>query len=59
MMDGLQINIRAMMIMQGLGDWQENKKKLPSGIGYLVKEASNAGVKFGIWVEPEMVSPKK
>jgi len=42
----------------GLGDWQENKKKLPSGIGYLVKEASNAGVKFGIWVEPEMVSPK-
>lgn len=42
----------------GLGDWQENKRKLPSGIGYLVKEASNAGVKFGIWVEPEMVSPK-
>jgi len=42
----------------GLGDWQENKKKLPSGIGYLVKEASKAGVKFGIWVEPEMVSPK-
>jgi len=42
----------------GLGDWQENKKKLPSGIGYLVKEASKAGVKFGIWVEPEMVNPK-
>jgi alpha-galactosidase len=42
----------------GLGDWQENKKKLPHGIGYLVKEATAAGVKFGIWVEPEMVSPK-
>jgi alpha-galactosidase len=42
----------------GLGDWQENVKKLPSGIGYLVKEAKNNEVKFGIWVEPEMVSPK-
>lgn len=42
----------------GLGDWQENKKKLPSGVGYLVKEATKAGVKFGIWVEPEMVNPK-
>ena len=41
-----------------LGDWQENVKKLPHGIGYLVKEAKNAGVKFGIWLEPEMVSPK-
>ncbi len=42
----------------GLGDWQENARKLPHGIGYLVKEATAAGVKFGIWVEPEMVSPK-
>ncbi|MBS1531316.1 MAG: alpha-galactosidase [Bacteroidetes bacterium] len=42
----------------GLGDWQENKAKLPHGIGYLVKEAENDGVKFGIWVEPEMVNPK-
>ncbi len=42
----------------GLGDWQENKKKLPSGLGYLVKEATKAGVKFGIWIEPEMVNPK-
>ena len=42
----------------GLGDWQENRKKLPSGIGYLVKEATKAGIKFGIWVEPEMVNPK-
>ncbi|ADB37952.1 alpha-galactosidase [Spirosoma linguale] len=42
----------------GLGDWQENVKKLPHGLGYLVKEAENAGIKFGIWLEPEMVSPK-
>ncbi len=42
----------------GLGDWQENVKKLPNGIGYLVKEATKAGVKFGIWIEPEMVNPK-
>ncbi|MEJ7589892.1 MAG: alpha-galactosidase, partial [Ferruginibacter sp.] len=42
----------------GLGDWQENVKKLPHGIGWLVKEARAAGVKFGIWIEPEMVNPK-
>ncbi len=42
----------------GLGDWQENVKKLPQGIGYLVKEAKQAGIGFGIWVEPEMVNPK-
>lgn len=42
----------------GLGDWEENKKKLPNGIASLVKEARNNGVKFGIWVEPEMVNPK-
>src|SRR5690606_37663668 len=42
----------------GLGDWQVNKKKLPNGITSLVKEAGRQDVKFGIWVEPEMVSPK-
>jgi alpha-galactosidase len=42
----------------GLGDWQENKTKLPDGLGYLVKEADKRGVKFGIWIEPEMVNPK-
>jgi alpha-galactosidase len=42
----------------GLGDWQENKQKLPNGISSLVKEASANGVKFGIWIEPEMVNPK-
>ena len=42
----------------GLGDWQANIKKLPHGIGYLVKEAKDAGIKFGLWLEPEMVNPK-
>ncbi|MBN1986535.1 MAG: alpha-galactosidase [Prolixibacteraceae bacterium] len=42
----------------GLGDWQENKEKLPHGIGYLVEQAEAKGIKFGIWIEPEMVNPK-
>ncbi|RYY53253.1 MAG: alpha-galactosidase [Chitinophagaceae bacterium] len=42
----------------GLGDWEENRKKLPNGISYLVKEATANDVKFGIWIEPEMVNPK-
>ena len=42
----------------GLGDWEVNKKKLPNGIGSLVKEAKKNDVKFGIWIEPEMVQPK-
>lgn len=42
----------------GLGDWAENKEKLPNGIASLVKEAQNNEVKFGIWIEPEMVNPK-
>ncbi|PSL20871.1 alpha-galactosidase [Chitinophaga ginsengisoli] len=41
-----------------LGDWEENRTKLPHGLGYLVKTAAAKGVKFGIWVEPEMVNPK-
>jgi alpha-galactosidase len=42
----------------GLGDWQYNKQKLKNGIGSLVQVASENGVKFGIWIEPEMVNPK-
>ncbi|MGL5227181.1 MAG: alpha-galactosidase [Bacteroidales bacterium] len=42
----------------GLGDWQVNKEKLPNGIGWLVKECANNNIKFGIWLEPEMVNPK-
>lgn len=42
----------------GLGDWEVNRSKLPDGIPFLVREAEKAGVKFGIWIEPEMVNPK-
>lgn len=42
----------------GLGDWQENRQKLPHGLGYLVEQAEAKGIKFGIWIEPEMVNPK-
>lgn len=42
----------------GLGDWQANTKKLPNGIATLVQEAKANDVKFGIWIEPEMVNPK-
>ena len=42
----------------GLGDWQENKAKLPNGLGILLNEAKKQNVKFGLWIEPEMVNPK-
>ena len=42
----------------GLGDWDVTQDKLPGGISALVKSAEKAGVKFGIWIEPEMVNPK-
>lgn len=42
----------------GLGDWQVNKEKLPHGIQYLIDYTREKGLKFGIWIEPEMVNPK-
>lgn len=42
----------------GLGDWQTNKTKLPNGIPYLINECKKRNIKFGIWVEPEMVNPR-
>ncbi len=42
----------------GLGDWEVNKKKLPHGIPWLVKTCQDNNIKFGIWIEPEMVNPK-
>lgn len=42
----------------GLGDWQPNKKKLPNGIKALTDAAKQQGVKFGLWIEPEMINPK-
>ena len=42
---------------QGLGDWFVNKSKLPSGIDGLSQKINYIGLKFGIWIEPEMVNP--
>ena len=42
----------------GLGDWEVTHEKLPGGIPALTEAAKKAGVKFGLWIEPEMVNPK-
>ncbi|AEC02289.1 alpha-galactosidase [Parasphaerochaeta coccoides] len=39
-----------------LGDWKVNLEKIPGGLGLLVDELNSLGLKFGLWVEPEMVS---
>ncbi|MBU5365772.1 alpha-galactosidase [Enterococcus devriesei] len=39
-----------------LGDWSENREKLPQGLSSLAREIRQMGLKFGIWFEPEMVS---
>jgi len=41
-----------------LGDWFINKKKLPNGLEALVSKVNDKGLKFGLWFEPEMISPK-
>ncbi len=40
-----------------LGDWTVNEQKLPGGLKRLSEEIHRMGMKFGIWMEPEMVSP--
>lgn len=44
--------------VSGLGDWEATKSKLPDGIGFLMKKAKETNVKFGIWIEPEMINEK-
>ncbi len=39
-----------------LGDWVVDTKKLPNGINGLLEEAKKNGIKFGIWIEPEMTN---
>ena len=41
-----------------LGDWMVDARKLPRGIEGLIADANKHGIKFGIWIEPEMVNPK-
>lgn len=40
-----------------LGDWFVNEEKLKGGLHKLVEDVKKTGMKFGIWVEPEMISP--
>lgn len=42
---------------QGLGDWIPDPKKLPNGIAELTSAAKAKDVRFGLWLEPEMVNP--
>lgn len=39
-----------------LGDWFVNTQKLPNGLKGLADEVHKRGLKFGLWVEPEMVN---
>lgn len=40
----------------GLGDWFPNPDKLPHGLEGLIRRVNSAGLKFGLWIEPEMIS---
>ncbi|RII36470.1 alpha-galactosidase [Clostridium chromiireducens] len=40
-----------------LGDWVVDKRKLPDGLDTLVNKITDKGIRFGLWFEPEMVSP--
>lgn len=40
-----------------LGDWLVDARKYPNGLGPLVDHVASLGMEFGIWFEPEMVSP--
>ena len=39
-----------------LGDWKVDRNKLPNGISWLVEQADKHGIRFGIWIEPEMTN---
>ena len=40
-----------------LGDWRPDPRKFPEGLGPLIERVRAADMQFGLWVEPEMVSP--
>lgn len=40
-----------------LGDWVVDQNKLPNGLTDLAERVNRLGLKFGLWVEPEMISP--
>ena len=42
---------------RGLGDWQADAERFPQGLAPLIDTVRGLGMDFGLWVEPEMVSP--
>jgi alpha-galactosidase len=42
----------------GLGDWTPDPAKFPSGFGTFIDDVRALGLEFGLWVEPEAISPK-
>ena len=40
-----------------LGDWQVDEQKFPSGLAPIAAYCHEKGLEFGLWIEPEMVSP--
>lgn len=40
----------------GLGDWTPDLRKFPRGLGPLIQKVHDCGMRFGLWVEPEMVN---
>lgn len=43
---------------RALGDWWVNQDKIKGGMGALVSKINALGMKFGLWFEPEMISPE-
>jgi alpha-galactosidase len=41
----------------GLGDWYVDKSKFPDGLIPLIQRVNELGMKFGLWIEPEMTNP--
>ncbi|HEX6483227.1 MAG TPA: alpha-galactosidase [Ktedonobacteraceae bacterium] len=41
----------------GLGDWTVNPEKFPRGLNPLIARVNALGMRFGLWIEPEMVNP--
>jgi alpha-galactosidase len=42
--------------VSGLGDWVVNEEKLGCSLGELAQKVNDLGLKFGLWIEPEMIS---
>lgn len=40
-----------------LGDWTPDPQRFPAGLGPLIAQVGDLGMDFGLWVEPEMISP--